>query len=656
MENSEKLDRVRVFARYGNAVGLVALGGVLLRLLHIKVFHYSPIVDMITYLAQGELWTSRFVPKEMAYLMSLYPPGYPIFVGLVRMIFGQEHVRAILWIQGLLDGISIVLFAIAGRFLYGARAGLLAALVYALYRFAILGTAQIMTENLTELFCIASIAAFLWYSRRPSWARAVVTSILLGLAVQFRVTVLPLLGVFCLYAMVQVWQHRSFAKVSVLRLIKYPAIMAFTTLVVMSPTGIRNSVLFKRVVFFNNSNAVNFIEGNNPASKGENTQITQLPRSWQARLKVPESERETVASELADEYLFKTHTAYFLLTVLPNRFVHTLWDEHWNFTGQNEGAPMEIPFGPKVRIPLLRSRFIVMLGLVGLFLREKRCRGFSALTWVVLFLPALLLATNPRYRYVSEVPLVLSCAAVLNTLFFRKFFERRLSTVLVSIAVISIGWTAIAWASYSGPNLVAVPEVLKRNPILRKMVESTFVCEKLSGVRGGTATLEICRNVPVDAGHWPDLAFQFDIRLLQEKGREDEFRAWHEVWPLVQLKAFFFDDSQTTIASAVMPHTALGAYQNAGAHFWEIVDLPGQTCSMSLVLNVQRAGRIEISHLKITGPIWRGLPEPPAGPAEPIPAQVQKLPAVVEIGGGATTSSIVKETTSVVKTPRLSLR
>ncbi len=106
----------------------------------------------------------RHLPKLARQPNAFYPPGYPLFIGAVvwtvwhTPIPDGDLVRAIEYVQAALGALSILLVFLLGRRVLGAKAGLVAAALVALYPNLITTTA---TLNLETVFVTLSLAAVL---------------------------------------------------------------------------------------------------------------------------------------------------------------------------------------------------------------------------------------------------------------------------------------------------------------------------------------------------------------------------------------------------------------------------------------------------------------------------------------------------------------
>ncbi|MBX7246808.1 MAG: glycosyltransferase family 39 protein [Candidatus Sumerlaeaceae bacterium] len=590
---------------YHKVLLLIWAIGLCLRLLHVSSFYYSPVEDQKTYLAYGELYMAGIsnASPDLVYLTTRNPPAYPVFTGLVRSWFGWENIRAILYIQALFDSISIVLCAYAGRRLFNAKTALVAAFCYAIYRPAILFTGQIMTESMTSFFGLLSVCSFLWLYRQPRWWKAILVGGLVGCTGYFRVNILSVLGVFCLFSILRQYGRWRRREIALWRLPKQAVLMSVAVFAMLIPWGIRNSQILGHRVLFTGSTAERFLAGANPSTLGAYTADSKLPRSWQERIAgLKAVEKDHVLNDLANEFLYKSHTAYYLKSVIPEKINTFILNQYWFFTGQGDGSNTERPFGPRLRFIVLRNVMIVAIGLLGL-LAPARIPGFLPLTWLAQFLPLLLLPNDARYCFTFDYCLILAISAVTTKVFFAKDFTARFRNSLLVWGAGSFLWTSIAFLSLSGPNLINRDVVYRAFPQAKKAVEEELKLVRKYKVNDQRATYDIAR-FPVSAGQSPEVAVEFNLRLEKPEGRETEHAAWGNAWPEFKMNCWYFDDEGTTIALDEIPHVSLSNFLSNEGHFFQVVQLPGQARYMALDFVVDRPGTVTLSRLSARGPIW----------------------------------------------------
>jgi hypothetical protein len=134
------------------------------------------------------------------------PPGYPaLLAALGGADNGEEgtSVDAVIGAQAFLSGATVLLLALIGRRLWGERAGLLVATVYALDPFSKHYVTRILSEVLAGFLLVAATYAFVraWQARSAAWwAAAGVLTAALTLTRAVYVLAVPLLLLAALVA------------------------------------------------------------------------------------------------------------------------------------------------------------------------------------------------------------------------------------------------------------------------------------------------------------------------------------------------------------------------------------------------------------------------------------------------------------------------
>ncbi|MCX7020618.1 MAG: hypothetical protein NTY46_16835 [Candidatus Sumerlaeota bacterium] len=602
------MNRYRTAAiRYLWCLLFIALAGLVLRLLHIRVIYYSLMGDMPTYLDNGEKWF--FKPTYVTQCQTTgYPPGYIIYLIIIRLISGWQTIRPIMWSQAFVDSLSIVFVGMSARMLYGARAGIISAIVFALYTHAILTSGQIMTECLTMFFLSLSIMMFLLYLERPCITRVVMAAIIFAIGMHFRnVILLVILAfVFCdIHKRLKIKRTGQAGQSGYWQVIKPTVIVFVIVMLGLVPFTIRNSLILKRFVFFTSWTAFNIIPGANPNSDGNFTGWDGYPERWEKLLDAaPDPEKELVAGQLVGEFLTKTHTAYYLLRVIPNKVRSFFWDDMWHYAGQGVGGPLKLPFGPRIRFPLVGSTVLAVLGMTGLLIvRGRRHRWLPFFLWLLLFLPNLLLPINPRYRYMSELPLVFGAGAAINLIFFYKTpFIKRLRLYIIIYAVISLLWTGTEVLCSSGRNILNNERLYATNEPLKNMVQGRYVIDHVNGNKTDNITIS---NININPGRWAFLTAEFKCKISSINnfpyGTYGPFNN-----PSLGVEYAMYDDRGTTVTVNPFTKCRLNRYHRNGAWLWQVIPLHGNARTMSLFFTVSGApGKVEIYDFQARCPIWQ---------------------------------------------------
>jgi 4-amino-4-deoxy-L-arabinose transferase-like glycosyltransferase len=174
--------------------------GLLVRVVFIVLTRHAPLRgDEIEYDEDGGLlahgrWFWSIAPYGVAHASAWKAPGYVLWVGVWYALVGDHPVRLEL-VQALLCGpASIWLTYVLGRRLFGARVGLAAAFVFALYPFAWQYEVRLYSESIATPLTV--LALILVLEREASVRRAAAAGALLGAILLIRPTSLYLLPGF----------------------------------------------------------------------------------------------------------------------------------------------------------------------------------------------------------------------------------------------------------------------------------------------------------------------------------------------------------------------------------------------------------------------------------------------------------------------------
>lgn len=181
--------------------GILILILILSGLLRIYLFKNLTFIDTdgASYARLGKnlIETGNYAFGENYNMGIIFPPGYPIFIGLVNIFTGDLFVAGKL--VSLLASLgTIAVFYWIGKLLYNRQAGLFAALAYAIYPFVIEATIDVQTESLFFLFLALSIYLFILLVKHSSYLRFILLGLFSGFAFLIRpegmvLLVLPLL-------------------------------------------------------------------------------------------------------------------------------------------------------------------------------------------------------------------------------------------------------------------------------------------------------------------------------------------------------------------------------------------------------------------------------------------------------------------------------
>ena len=126
-----------------------------LRLIHVNQVFYSPSNDISDYVLIAESWLARRNPP--IHQSVLFPPGLPALLAVHGALLGFDDFRAFLWFQAVLSGFVTAAVAETARLIIGRRAGVMAALLYAVAGTPCLLPSLMMTESLAMSLLIVAV-------------------------------------------------------------------------------------------------------------------------------------------------------------------------------------------------------------------------------------------------------------------------------------------------------------------------------------------------------------------------------------------------------------------------------------------------------------------------------------------------------------------
>ena len=214
------------------ASGVFALA-LAVRLLHLWQLRRSPFFSLLIGDALGyDAWAQRIAAGDWVGSGVFYQaPLYPYTLGLLYALFGRD-LASVRIAQAVLGAAACALIALAGRRLFGSRAGLAAGLLLALYAPAIFfdGLIQKATLDLVILCWLLWLVALL--SGEPTRARCFWAGTALGCLALTRENAIALVPIFLFWLL---WRRRHEAALPLAFVIGFGAVLA--------PVAVRNLVV-----------------------------------------------------------------------------------------------------------------------------------------------------------------------------------------------------------------------------------------------------------------------------------------------------------------------------------------------------------------------------------------------------------------------------
>jgi 4-amino-4-deoxy-L-arabinose transferase-like glycosyltransferase len=237
----------------------LTLAGLAVRLLWVALEPPTfPVADETMWVS----WGSEILPSpDVAFSPLLlrfvfHPPLYLYFVGVPFALFGT--LKAVLYAQCLAGVLLVPALGLAGRRVFGERAGLAAAGVAAFYPELVWFASHFWAETVFTVLLWWAIERLLAAEGNASSGAALVSGLLFGLAILTRETVLYFLPLAALWL---AWRRAGGGRRA--------AMMLAASALVVLPWTIRNWLVFDAFVPVSTSGALNLWQGNTRLSRQE---------------------------------------------------------------------------------------------------------------------------------------------------------------------------------------------------------------------------------------------------------------------------------------------------------------------------------------------------------------------------------------------------
>lgn len=387
---------------------------------------YEPRTDalhfdvMASSLARGDGFGYAIVPpntKEQKEPTAFRAPLFPLVLASVYVVFGEHSYGAGRVLNAGLGTVVVVALGIVASQLWSRRLALVAMAIAAVHPALIVVGSSLLLEPLLVSLMLFALVCALQHRRRPRGRRwAVLSGLLLGLAILTRETALfAVLPVTYL-----VWQgERARLGATVRRpgpALWAPAILLLTTVVVVMPWTIRNFVVLDDFVPVSTSSGIGLAGTYNRTSMENES----MPGAWRPPWEDPgmlavmhalddptEAEADRALRDASLD-LVREHPRYLMTAIVYN--TQRLFD-----LDGGEFARLNAPFLPwSVRLlnmGILGSYVLYLLAALGAILCRSTHARVPRAVWLIPLttLPFLVIAlpANIRYRYWLEPFLVL---------------------------------------------------------------------------------------------------------------------------------------------------------------------------------------------------------------------------------------------------------
>jgi 4-amino-4-deoxy-L-arabinose transferase-like glycosyltransferase len=416
----------RLAARNGGRWGLAALVAILLLGVGLRVGEAwdgrTPVYDATAYAAiarnldQGNGFT---VGPTATQPSSDYSPGLPLFVAGIYKATGGVHERLARIVLALIGALAPLFAYLIARRLMGIAAGLIAALVVAIYPATIEYTGMLMTEPLAATLLAGAVLAILWAGDRPDLRRWAVAGLTLGALALVRPEYLAIgIGVAVLVLLHERFASRSG---SWRRPLLTAAIVVLGIVVVVAPWTVRNAFALHRFVTVSTGGGQVLYSGTYLPSDGDPEKVGAGVVAEHPELFGPHAlenlRLEQILARLAEHTYPGMEPDKALSKMGKQQFGDDITDhtgEYFGFLAEKVGRIWS--HGPRavMREPVWEALHWVLLalGLFGLglllWLRRWEALLIGAIFLAITVVSALLVA-SPR-RVLVLIPLLAACA------------------------------------------------------------------------------------------------------------------------------------------------------------------------------------------------------------------------------------------------------
>ncbi|MBI4683412.1 MAG: glycosyltransferase family 39 protein [Nitrospirae bacterium] len=188
---------------------LIVLAGILLIGIIARIIKFDDpafVLDTVAFSRLGKNFVEygRYTFGENYNMGVFFPPGYPLFIGLLNLIVKDLFVSAKL-ISLISSSLTMVLSYLIGKELYDREAGLFAAFVYALYPVILMVSVDAYSDALFFCFLLLSIYLFLISLKKDNYFMSALIGISLAATYLTRpegqfLLLLPLLQIFGVFS------------------------------------------------------------------------------------------------------------------------------------------------------------------------------------------------------------------------------------------------------------------------------------------------------------------------------------------------------------------------------------------------------------------------------------------------------------------------
>ncbi|MEW6599772.1 MAG: glycosyltransferase family 39 protein [Nitrospirota bacterium] len=202
---------------------VIAVVGIIVRVIKFDDPAFALDTVAFTRLGKNLVEYGRYTFGENYNMGVFFPPGYPLFIGLLNLLVNDLFISAKV-VSFIASWTTIFLSYLIGKELYNREAGLFAAFAYAVYPVILIISVDIYSEALFFFFLLLSIYLFFVSLRNNNFVTIVLFGIFVAAAYLTRpegqfLLLLPLLQVFGVFSEKQFFDRKYLLKVALIFLI-----------------------------------------------------------------------------------------------------------------------------------------------------------------------------------------------------------------------------------------------------------------------------------------------------------------------------------------------------------------------------------------------------------------------------------------------------
>ena len=529
--------------------------------------------------------------------MFLFPPGYGMFLALVREIAGLPTIKPALYVQTFIDTGTLLLLSGIARKLFNARTALCAAFIYAVYYPALIYTGLLLSETLSLFLTTAFIYGIIKYVEKPRTSTLLLSTIVISYGILVRTNVALIFVVLIGYSF---FLTRRLPKNTNLKIF---TAFFFLSLLILLPWPLRNWHVTGQRPFISTNFGMNILQGNNEYADGRYISLQDIPQSQKSMLNgVDAVGQNVVATRLAKNFI-RNYPAYELLWLMPEKarilFLEPYPNAYYPWDDGLDGHFGTHPFGPYVKFFLLPFSILFPLSMLGLTFKPKRFRLIPILSLLTLLAPLVMFHAGPRFRFPAESILVILAAAPIAVAWkYSKIYPLKWFFCAggILMTIISIVYAL----SVLGPNKLLSPSNVNDSTVLEQMTNGLFV----QNTSGENVSIPLC-EIPVSPGREPYVLMRFEYRIETTR-----IGNWERSGQSPNFKLTYLDSEEKEVKRPYSPprmlpaNVQLSSRQESWGSAWRVIRLPAAARKLKIEYVNNLPGVVTIRNLSACGAVW----------------------------------------------------